>query len=57
MFTDKLTDYVNDKTIQVSTINISMYMLTKLINEVYYHMGDMLNIDEVRRPTINMKNE
>ena len=57
MFTDKLTDYVNDKTIQVSTINISMYMLTKLINEVYYHMGDMLNIDDVRRPTINMKNE
>ena len=56
-FPEKLKDYETDSNLKVSTVNISMFMLTKLITEVYFYMGGMLNVDEDRRPTINMKNE
>ena len=56
-FPEKLKDYETNSNLKVSTVNISMFMLTKLITEVYFYMGGMLNVDEDRRPTINMKNE
>ena len=57
MFPTIFTDYEDNKELKISTVNISMYLLTKLVNEVYFYMGDCLNIDEFKRPTINMKNE
>lgn len=57
MFPDRLSDYEDNKLKRISTVNISMFILTKLIAEIFFHMGKKLNIDEAKRPIINMKNE
>lgn len=58
MFKENYKGQYTDK-MKISTINISTFLITQYINEIFFMMGDIdsLNIDEEKRDLINMKNE